>query len=132
MNTTEKTLTDKVKELGIIAEVEYLDPPYGEEWAKQGWNITLRYQGRSMNFNYYGGGAASEPNVTDGVWCMALESGGVIGHSFKEWADEFGYDTDSLKAYHSYLRVKRNAKRFSDFIADDSLLDKLYDLACNY
>lgn len=130
--TNEMTLTDKVKELGITAEIEELDPPFGEEWAKQGWNITLRFQGRSMNFNFYGGGASKEPSVDDGVWCMALESGGVRDHSFSEWASEFGYSDDSRKAHATYLRVKRNAKRFDEFIASESLLDELYILACNY
>lgn len=135
METKEMTLTDKVKELRITAKVTPLKF-YGTKpqikWAKQGWRITLKYQGRTMGFNFYGGGAVNTPSVDDGVWCMALETGGIRDHNFNEWAQEFGYSGDSREAYATYLKVKRNAERFTEFIASESLLDELYSLACNY
>ena len=133
MNTKEKTLTDKVKELGITAKVTPLKRiTTKENWAKQGWRITLKYQGRSMGFNFYGGSAVSTPEVSDGVWCMSLEAQGVRDNSFSDWAREFGYSEDSREAFSTYQKIKRNAERFEAFIANDELLDELYSLAVNY
>ena len=131
MDTLEKTLTDKVQELGIKAKVTPLKGKLPNQW-RQGWRITLKYDGRSMGFNFYGGGAVTAPNVSDGVWCMALEAYGVAGNSFNEWCNEFGYSTDSRESFKTYQAVKRNAARFSEFIGSDPLIEELYLLAVNY
>ena len=135
MMTNEITLTDKVNELGITAKVtplKFYGTKPNAKWAKQGWRITLKYQGRTMGFNFYGGGAVQTPEADDGVWCMALESYGVRDNNFNEWAQEFGYSADSRQAFATYQKIKRNAERFNDFIASESLLDELYALAVNY
>ena len=131
MNTKEITLQDYVAELGITAKITPLTGKLPNQW-KQGWRITLKYQGRSMGFNFYGGGAVNTPEASDGVWCMALERAGVLDNNFSEWAREFGYSEDSREAFKNYLKIKSNADRFSNFIASDELLDKLTELAVNY
>lgn len=133
METKELTLQDYVSELGITAKVTPLKTIRTKEnWAKQGWRITLKYQGRTMGFNFYGGGAVKEPDVSDGVWCQALERSGVIDNSFGDWCREFGYSTDSREAFNTYLKIKANANRFSELIGSDPVLDKLTELAVNY
>lgn len=133
MNTKEKTLTDLVNELGITAKVTPLNKiPTSNTWARQAWRITLKYDGRTMGFNFYGGGAVTSPGVDDGVWCQALESYGVAGNSFEEWCGEFGYSTDSRESFKTYQTLKRNAARFSEFIGSDPLIEQLYVAAVNY
>ena len=104
----------------------------GHEWAKQGWKVTLYYQGRKMSFNFYGGGAVKTPDTDAGVWCMALEAFGVENRTFSEWAREFGYSDDSRKAFRDYTKIKANASKFSNFIANKEILNKLQELAINY
>lgn len=133
METKVKTLQEKVQELGITAKVTPLKRISSKQnWAKQGWRITLKYQGRSMGFNFYGGGAVSTPAASDGVWCMSLEAQGVRDNTFSEWAREFDYSQDSREAFSTYQKIKRNAERFEAFIASDSVLDELYALALEY
>jgi hypothetical protein len=136
MNTKELTLSDYVAELGITAKVTQLSKIPAKDnkdnWAKQGWRITLKYNNRSMGFNFYGGGSVKTPTVSDGVWCMAIESAGAINNTFDEWAKEFDYSTDSRNALNTYRTIKRNAAKFTDLIANEQVLNKLIELAYAY
>lgn len=134
--TDTNELAGYVAGLGISAKVTPLSKiparDNRDNWIKQGWRITLKYNGRTMGFNFYGGGAVKTPSAVDGVWCMALESAGVLNNNFNEWASEFGYSTDSRAAFNDYLKIKRNAAKFTDLIANEQILNKLIELAYNY
>lgn len=131
METKELTLSEYVESLGITSKATPI-AVNGHEWAKQGWKVTLYFQGRRMSFNFYGGGAVSTPDTSAGVWCMALESSGVEDRTFSEWALEFGYSDDSRRAFRDFNKIKANASKFSDFIGSDEILSKLQELAINY
>jgi hypothetical protein len=136
METQELTLTDYVEQLGITAKVTQLSEipikDNKDNWAKQGWRITLKYSGRTMSFNFYGGGSVKTPGVDDAVWCMAIESAGAVNNTFEEWAKEFDYSTDSRSALNTYRAIKRNAAKFTDLIANEEILNKLIELAYAY
>lgn len=136
METQELTLNDYVTQLGITAKITPLNKipikDNKDNWAKQGWRITLKYSGRTMSFNFYGGGAVKTPSAVDGVWCMAIESAGVVSNTFEEWAKEFDYSTDSRSALNTYRTIKRNAAKFTDLITNEQTLNKLIELAYAY
>ncbi len=51
----------------------------------------------------YSCGAAHEPSIEDVVNCIAMETTGIWNVTgFEEWATDYGYDTDSRKAYDIY------------------------------
>lgn len=53
---------------------------------------------------------------------LACISGDVhTPETFKEFCDEFGYDTDSIKAKQTFERANRFAKRLRDFFTQEEI-----------
>lgn len=52
------------------------------------------------------------PLISEIVYCVIMDDSG--GESFKDWCDNFGYDTDSRKALKTYLECQENHDRMRD------------------
>jgi len=134
MNATDtKPLAELCAELGITASVRELDGDLTTfpDWAKQGWSITLKYKGKRAQFRYYGGGKASAPTASDLVWSVATDST-ALEESFKDWCDNFGYSTDSIKARSTYKACQRNGSRLTDLIGNADVFSQLVESAREY
>ena len=86
-------------------------------WAKQEWRVTLRHDGRSMSFPYYGGGMASDPTADDVVESLVMDST-ALSDDFEEWAYEHGYDEDSRMAHDTFMACRKLAKRFHRLLGE--------------
>jgi hypothetical protein len=139
MNATDtKPLAELCAELGITASVRELDTFNSEggltkfpDWAKQGWIITLRYQGKRAQFRFYGGGASKTPTASDLVWAVVIDSE-ALNESFKDWCDNFGYTTDSIKARSTYRACQRNGQRLTDLIGNADVFSQLVESGRDY
>ena len=139
MNATDtKPLRELCAELGITASVKELDTFNSEggltkfpDWAKQGWIITLKYQGKRAQFRFYGGGASDTPTASDLVWAVATDST-ALTESFSDWCEEFGYSTDSTKARSTYKACQRNGQRLTDLIGSAEIFSQLVESARDY
>jgi hypothetical protein len=139
MNATDtKPLAELCAELGITASVRELDTFNGEggltkfpEWAKQGWSIVLKYQGKRAQFRFYGGGASKTPTASDLVWAVATDST-ALTESFSEWCADLGYNTDSIKDRSIYKACQRNAQRLTDLIGNAEIFSQLVESAREY
>ena len=139
MNATDtKPLEELCAELGITATAKELDAFNSEggltkfpEWAKQGWTVSLKYKGKRAQFRYYGGGASKTPTASDLVWAVATDST-ALNESFKDWCDELGYDTDSVKARSIYKASQRNGQRLIDLIGNAEIFSQLVESAREY
>lgn len=134
MNATDtKPLAELCAELGITARVKELDGDFYTfpDWAKQGWNITLRYQGKRAQFRFYGGGASKTPTASDLVWAVAVDST-ALTESFNDWCYEYGYDTDSIKARSTYKACQRNGERLIKLIGNKDIFSQLVESAREY
>jgi hypothetical protein len=139
MNATDtKPLKELCAELGITASVKELDTFNNEggltkfpEWAKQGWSITLKYQGKRAQFRFYGGGASDTPTASDLVWAVATDST-ALTESFSDWCGEFGYSTDSITARSTYKACQRNATRLVNLIGSAEVFNQLVESGRNY
>jgi len=107
------------------------------EWADRNphmpdWNDANHYKckltmGRKQMTVYFSQsyGVSHEPEVVDVLNCLADDSAGVSNaRSFEEWAEEYGYDTDSRKAEKTYNVCVKQAARLLSFLGKD-LYDKL-------
>ena len=130
MNTnTVKELKDLVSELGIEATFTTLeDESLIPEWAKDKYAVIARleYEERVIEFPYFYGnfnraGTDEFPSVTSLVWTMCVESDGLDGHTFEQWCDEFGYDSDSISKLKMYEELKARAIEWSEFINDPAI-----------
>ena len=139
MNATDtKPLAELCAELGITARVKELDTFNSEggltkfpDWAKQGWSITLRYQGKRAQFRFYGGGASKTPTASDLVWAVATDST-ALTESFSDWCGEFGYSTDSITARSTYKACQRNGQRLTDLIGSAEIFSQLVESGRDY
>lgn len=134
MNATDtKPLAELCAELGITASVRELDSDLHRfpEWAKQGWSITLSYQGKRAQFRFYGGGASKTPTASDLVWAVATDST-ALTESFSDWCGEFGYSTDSITARSTYKACQRNGERLIKLIGNKDIFSQLVESAREY
>ena len=96
------------------------------------WNDANHYKckltmGRKQMTVYFsqGYGISHEPEAADVLNCLADESAGVSNaRSFEEWAEEYGYDTDSRKAEKTYKVCVKQAARLLSFLGE-GLYNKL-------
>jgi len=110
------------------------------EWADRNphmpdWNDANHYKckltmGRKQMTVYFsqGYGISHEPKTADVLNCLADDSAGVSNaRSFEEWAEEYGYDTDSRKAEKAYNVCVKQAARLLSFLGEDLYSDLLWD-----
>lgn len=86
-----------------------------------------------MNVDFYtGSGLPNAPETHEVVSCIAMDSLSAINaKNFEDWAEEFGYDTDSRKAEKTYKKCVKQGLRFTKFIADDFDIETLsYEDEC--
>ena len=120
---TMTTLSDRIKAAGLKARVDYGDYNKVPEDFRDStpWKVTLRMAGRSLTVPFYTGPAITrEPSAADVLECLLDDSSSFENaSSFEEWAEEFGYDTDSRKAERTYKAVEAQAKKLRRFLGDD-------------
>lgn len=114
------TLKNLVSELGITAKVVSGAPANPDFRDSTGYTVTLRFQRRRLTVPFYMGSAhTSEPTAYDVLYCLLSDASGVENsNGFEEWASEYGYDTDSIKAQRTYKACERIAKRLRTFLDD--------------
>lgn len=54
-------------------------------------------------------------NIDDVLYSLVIDSD-AKDYTFEDWADNFGYDTDSRKGEQIYHACKKNARKVSTFI----------------
>ena len=89
------------------------------------WTVTLRYKRRKMTVPYFTGSAITrEPDAADVLDCLLSDASGYdAARGFEDWCADYGYDTDSRSAEHTYQQIERQSKKLRVFLGD------LYDFA---
>lgn len=75
-----------LKKLAIDAEVTY------GRIAKKGWGTSVDTSANKK----------IEPDIRDVICCVVRDADVINYSDFSSWADEYGYDTDSRKAFDTY------------------------------
>lgn len=70
---------------------------------------TVKINGRQFKY-FMGLGLKEPPKMQDVLNTIFLDSS-ALDESFKDWASNYGYDTDSRKAERIFKACKRNAQR---------------------
>ncbi len=68
------------------------------------------------------------PELKDVLYCLLMDSDVLNHSSFEEWANEFGYDTDSIKANKIYQECLAIALKIKAMFTSEDLetLQKFY------
>jgi hypothetical protein len=91
------------------------------EWRHFAYKVELRYQGRRAQFPWKQGEALTQaPTAADVLEAILSDCAGYDNaRSFGEWAEEYGYDTDSRKAEQTWKAVERQRAKVERLLGDD-------------
>lgn len=107
-----------------------------DKWAKEAnhYLVTL-LQGTdgmtvSMTVPYSMGKAHKDgPTAADVLSCLTLDAQSVHGgRDFEDWAQEYGYDTDSRKAERTYQTVCKQTESLRRFLGDKAYGELLFEV----
>ena len=113
----------RVENDGITAEYVMTAAP---RWARSegsGWDgsenwyrVTLEYNGRKLTVPFgMGSGLTDDPTAEDVLNCLASDASGYENaRDFDDWASEYGYDTDSRRAYRTWEQVSATTAQAED------------------
>jgi hypothetical protein len=84
------------------------------------YKAVLHMDGRQMTTPFStGSGWKHDPDAADILGSLVSDSSGYdSAGSFEDWANEYGYDTDSRKAERLYNAIGRESRKVKQFLAD--------------
>lgn len=91
---------------------------------------TLRSGDRAMTVEFHQGSAhTEEPNLEDVIGCLAMNAGGFENAKyFEDWAREYGYETDSRRAYATYEAVQTRTHDMRELLSSDQYQELLWEV----
>jgi hypothetical protein len=128
MNTAEYA---KKHGIAITAKRWHENPSAPDCWHDADhWRCVLSMGRRSMTVYFskgYGhkGGAPTADEVLD---CLAADAASADGTTFEDWAEHFGYDTDSRKAERTFKACQKQAKRLRRLLGEDLFNALVYEV----
>lgn len=119
-NTTLEALAETVKliDLGTGPSLPW---EKRDDWQRNanGYRLQLQYQGRVYSFNFWQGvGCKEAPTATGCLECLLGDSS-AVDEDFNDWADNYGYEQDSRKAYAIFLACRRVGRNMRRLLGDD-------------
>jgi len=106
------------------------------EMDKWEWEVIFSNVGCAQSFDYFTGKgfrklhAPVKPHVA-GVLYSLINDSNAIQYTFEEWADCYGYDTDSRKAEKTYYACRENGEKLSKVIPV-KILESLAEVLQDY
>jgi hypothetical protein len=92
--------------------------------------ITQVGRGNSTEMVVYfsqGGAHRKPPTLAEVLDCLASGIAGVDNaNDFEDWANEFGYNTDSRKAEHTYDVCRQQAQELKDLLGGKAYAQLIY------
>lgn len=107
-----------------------------DKWQCDAWKVTFTKYSEYEEFDYFTGlghRKANEPvtpNVAGVLHSLVLDLE-AINMNFNDWADSFGYDSDSIRAIGVYNACCENAKQMHRIFSRESI-EKLSELLQEY
>jgi hypothetical protein len=117
------TLAEFAEGHGITAAATYVGTEadggvYFDVWAVK---LTMEGTDRTMAtmFHMGIGHNGMAPTVVDVLSSFTADAAGIENAGgFEEWADEYGYDTDSRKAEDTYNATRRQTDQLAEFLGE--------------
>lgn len=91
-------------------------------WEHDAYRVQLTRKGQTIRvpFRKGTGHNGNPPQVEEVLEALVSDASGVENAlSFEEWADEYGYDTDSRKAETTYRAVVRQTEKLRLLLGDE-------------
>jgi hypothetical protein len=97
------------------------------DWARTAshYLCTLRHGRRTMKVHYSMGSAhTEEPKVAEVLDSLASDYP-ATNVTFETWCDDYGYDTDSIKALKTFRACRRVGAQLAKWLGEDLLAELL-------
>jgi hypothetical protein len=117
MNTREFVSAHAIR--AHVDRVDHNPNMRDSDWASSAnhWAVTLSMAGKRMRVPYSTSSALSEPDAADVLDTLANDASGIwASQDFEDWANEYGYNTDSRAAHRTWELVNRQSKRLQTFL----------------
>lgn len=135
------TVNDQVTTLLNNAGVKFNIIPAGfnltrDNWNCDGWILQLHKKNNTQMFEYYTGIGHRKhhkpvtPEVCGIINSLNIDSQ-AVDESFPNWCDNYGYDSDSIKALNVYTQCCDNAKKYYS-VVDRATREQLEDILADY
>jgi hypothetical protein len=79
--------------------------------------ISLYYNDKTLETTYYTTG--NVPEAEDILGSIVLDARAVYNSNFPEFCSEFGYDSDSMKAFKIFKACKKQNKKLLNFLGEE-------------
>ena len=116
------TLSESMNADGITAIARRADLPTRPPMIdprSDGWLVKLFFDGREMEVPFFmGEGHKGEaPGIDNVLSCLLLDAASCENAGdFDDWCREYGYDTDSRKAFGTYKLIGKQTRRLRRFL----------------
>ena len=126
------TIDAFIEKHSIRAGQQYQGKVDRDGWECRVYRVTLMKATDDMlgvTFPFYMGmGLKGMPNADDVLDSLASDAVGIESAPyFADWAGEYGYDDDSIKALDTYKQVQEFTKTLRAFLGDDAFNELLWD-----
>lgn len=134
------TLQEFIQEQGITVTVTQTDDNPGMTDMPEGsrhWKVVFAgysrpkfLQGQHMTVFFSQGPAHTDPPTGEDVLdCLASDASTYDNaQGFEDWANEYGYDTDSRKAEKIFKAVEKQSIKLAQFLPTDAYQNLLWDI----
>jgi hypothetical protein len=80
------------------------------------FSITYEYKTKAIELTYY---CLGHPSLESVLACVVCDSIAVQNKTFPEFCDEFGYNSDSMKALNMFKQCRKLKKKLSILLGDE-------------
>lgn len=95
------------------------------------YRITLKHNNKMVWF-IYNDNYMNKSDLKDILYCLILDATAYENaYNFTDFCNEFGYDSDSMKAYKIYLACKKQLERYNKLFTQEEK-DFLQNLLQDY
>jgi hypothetical protein len=107
-------LSEALESLNIVYSVEYLGHAFQDTWEHDLWEVTINGEAfcYRTGVGHRKAGLAVDPPMADVVHCL-ISDGNACLQDFEDWASDLGYDTDSRKAYATWVACCETGHRLA-------------------
>lgn len=82
------------------------------------WKVTLRFKGRRISTDFYGGSAVTEVSAADVLRSLLLDAD-IGEETFEDYCANFGGDVDSRSSYANWKACRAMAPKLRRFLGED-------------
>ena len=114
------TLVEALKEKPVNMEIKLVGHSKVDGWERDDWKGILKYNGRTMDFEFHTGVGlrGKTPTVADVLYCLLSDSrAGEM--EFDEFCSEFGYSEDSISAKETWEQCYQISWKMGGLLQED-------------